>query len=209
MALKNDELGDFERTILDIEAEWILRRERFYLKTLGSTRGPKIFHWNDGLDPHIDIYALGAGPGRMNELLITGGMADRPLPGVPRGGPIPRRIELVFEIPVVEDWAPAVLREIATLPFVHGTILAEGGLICGSRPIRKGSWLRHAVLGPAGIPALDDFLVEGEPVSFLRAHFITEREFQYGKDEGGIRLLERLEKAGVGNILSYGRRSVV
>ncbi|MHC4861941.1 MAG: suppressor of fused domain protein, partial [Planctomycetota bacterium] len=127
-------------------ASWIRRRERFYAGALGPMREPAVYHWDDDGDPHVDVYIIGRSRSRPFETLITGGLADRPQPGVPILSDRPRRVEVLLRIGRAEDWAAMILREISTLPFLFGLALEEEGLIQGSRPIRPGSDLRHALL---------------------------------------------------------------
>jgi len=195
--------------VLPGDAAWILRRERFYERAIGPLRQPAVYHWQDDNDPHIDVYVLGPTPDRRNETMVTGGMADRPMPGVRAGGPTARRIELLVDLHRPGDWLAVILREIAGLPFRHGAVYGEGTLIEGAGPIRLGSELCHAVLARSDRETLGDFVVEGEIVHFLSVLFISDEELHYARSMGGAALLRMLENAGVGRLLEVGRESVL
>ena len=66
--------------------EWVLRREAFFERAFGPMRQPGVYHFEDDRNPHIDVYTLSRTKDRPFETLITGGMADRPQPGVKAGG---------------------------------------------------------------------------------------------------------------------------
>jgi hypothetical protein len=191
------------------DARWMRRRERFYEKALGPMRQPGVYHWEDDHDPHIDVYVFGSSGERRHETLVTGGMADRPMPDVPAGNGRPRRVEILLAVDRAEDWAAMILREIASLPFTYGVALCEGALIEGARSIRPGSELKHAVLRRADEPGLDGFVVDGDVVRFLEPVFVTEREFFLGISRGGPALLERLARAEVPRVLDPGRRCLL
>jgi hypothetical protein len=195
--------------VLTDEAAWVRRRELFYERAIGPLRQPAVYHWQDDNHPHIDVYALAASAGRPHETMVTGGMADRPMPGVRAGRETARRIELMVDVPLATDWMAVILREIAGVPFRYGTVLTEGTLIEGTTPIRSGSALRHAVLADTGRGALDGFVVEGEIVRFLSVLFITAEELRYACAMGSPALLRLLEGAGVGRVLQVGREGVL
>jgi Suppressor of fused protein (SUFU) len=215
--------GDMERTspsgaaggfedVFDTEpgdALWILRRERFYTRAIGPMRQPAVYHWMDDNNPHIDVYVLGRSPGRHHETMVTGGMADRPMPGVPPGCRTARRVELLVDLPRAEDRVAMILREIASLPFNFGYVFEEGALIEGSGPILPGSRLSHAVLARRKSDSLDGFLVEGENVSFLSVLFISDEELRFGREHGGVALLGELERAGLSETLRVERESLI
>ncbi len=195
--------------ILPDDAPWILRRERFYERAIGPMRQPAVYHWQDDNDPHIDVYVLGSKPDRTIETMVTGGMADRPMPGVKAGGRTARRVELLVDLPRSADWLAVILREIADVPFRYGVIFTEGTLIEGASPIRPGSELRHAVLARSDWETLGHFVVEGEIVSFLSVLFISDEELHFARAMGGTALLRMLESAGLGRVLEVGRKSVL
>jgi len=190
-------------------AEWLRRRERFYETALGPMRQPAVYHFDDDHDPHIDVYVIGRTATRAHETLVTGGMADRPMPGVPAGNGVPRRVELILPMPRALDWAALILREIASLPFVERMRLEDGVLIPGSRTITDGSDLRHALVTESHDPNLNDFIVEGEAVRFLQPVFLTEEEYTEGMEGRLSSIRPRLEEAGAFGALDVRRRSVV
>lgn len=191
------------------DAGWLRRRERFYARALGPPREPAVYHWEDDLDPHIDVYAHRGTPARSDEVLITGGMSDRAMPGSTAVPAWPRRVELLVRMRRTEDWAAALLREIAAMPFRHELPLRAGAVIEGSREIRPGSLLRHAMLVSATAEeGLDGFLVEGERVEFLAVVFLTEPEFHATFDRGPIEVFGRLRAAGA-VLLDPGRASAI
>ena len=190
-------------------ARWIRRREEFYVRALGPMREPAVYHWDDDGDPHIDVYVIGRSRKRPYETLVTGGLADRPQPGLAVPSARPRRVEVLVRMKRAEDWAAQILREIACLPFAFGLSLDEGGMIRGSRPIVPGSVLEHVVLARADEEAgLAGFLVEGEEVAFLRPVFITADEFDLGLAVGPDRLLALLARHGADSVLDARRRPV-
>lgn len=189
-------------------AAWIRRRERFYEWAIGPMHQPAVYHWEDDDDPHIDVYVLGATARRRHETMVTGGMADRPMPGVRAGTEIPRRVELLVEVPHSADRLAVILRQIAGVPFRYGVALTAGSLIMGTSPVRRGSALRHAILASCNREALRHFVVEGEIVEFLSVLFISDEELEYGRAMGGTALLRMLESAGVGRVLEVSRESV-
>ncbi len=195
--------------VLTGDAAWLLRRERFYERAIGPLRQPGVYHWEDDNNPHIDVYVLGSSPGRRHETMITGGMADRPMPGLRAGGPTPRRVELLVDLPRAADWMAVILREIAGVPFLYRETFREGTLIEGKAAICRGSILCHAVLAPAGREALQGFVVEGEAVRFLSVLFITDEELHYGRAMGGPALIRLLRGAGGGGLLRVERKSVL
>jgi hypothetical protein len=193
-------------------ARWLRRRENFYERALGPPAVPGVFHWQDDHDPHIDVYAHGPTADRAFDVLVTGGMADRPQPGVSFGDPRPRRVELLLPVVHPGTWAAPILREIASLPFAYDTVLEEGHLIQGNGPVRKGSELCNAVIRRAetdGWADLGGFIVEGDVVEFLIPCFVTEEELRVGVGAGGRRLIEELEAAGIGPVLDPGRKCVL
>ena len=192
-----------------LDAPWMRRRESFYERALGPMRQPAVYHWEDDGNPHVDVYAIGRSASRPFETLITGGMADRPQPGVRAGEDLPRRVELVMKIDKGEHWAAMVLRELASLPFLFGVRLSAGAMVRGSRPVQPESNLRHAVLGPAGETGLDGFTVDGEAVTFLLVHLVTEAELERGVEAGGGALLSLLAERSVSPVVDVGRSSVV
>jgi hypothetical protein len=109
-----------------------------------------------------------------------------------------------------ETWAALVLREIASLPFEFGVLLAPGGLVEGSREVRPGSLLRHALLLPAAEEeSLSAFTVAGERVSFLRPVFLTEEEFRFAVANDVERIAGMLDRAGESLIVDADRRPVL
>lgn len=192
-----------------VDARWLLRRERFYERGVAPMRQPAVYHFEDDHDPHIDVYALSRTEARPFETLITGGLADRPQPGVKPGGEDPRRVELLLRMPRIAHWAALALREVASLPFAHGVPLAPGLLIRGNRAIRPGSSLRHGLLGPADEPGLDGFTVDGEAVTFLLLELVTEKEHAFGLREGGEALLGVLRERDVSPLLQLRRPSAL
>lgn len=191
------------------DAAWLERRERFYSRVLGPPREPAVYHWDDGLDPHIDVYVHRGTARRPGEVLITGGMSDRTMPRVPCGEDLPRRVEVLVRMDRAEDWAANLLREIAVLPFRHGMPLRAGAVVEGSREIRPGSALRHALLVSATAEeGLGGFVVEGESVEFLAAVFLTEDEFRATFERGPVEVFRRLRAAGAVR-LDPGRPSVL
>ncbi len=195
-------------TILD-NAGWILRRERFYERAIGPMRQPAVYHWEDDNNPHIDVYVLGASPGRPHQTMVTGGMADRPMPGLRAGKRVSRRVELIVDLPRAGDWLAMILRDIAGVPFQYGTFFEEGTLIQGTTSIRPGSALRHAVLANAEHEALQGFVVEGEIVRFLSVVFISDEELHFGRSVGGPALVQLIRNAGMGGVLEEARESVL
>jgi hypothetical protein len=192
-----------------LDARWLQRRERFYERGAAPMRQPAVYHFDDDRNPHIDVYTLSRTKDRPFETLITGGMADRPQPGVKAGGELPRRVEALLRVPGAEEWAVLILREIASLPFAFGLRLSAGVLIRGSRPVRPGSTLCHALLGPAGEPGLDGFTVDGEPVTFLLVELVTETELAFAVRHGGTSLLDELRRKGVDPVVDLNRASAV
>lgn len=187
------------------QTRWIQRRERFYEKVLGPILTPGVYHWDDDHNPHVDVYVIGGSEGRTHQTLITGGLADRPQPGIPPEALRPRRVELLAGFVSAEAWGAMILREIAALPFLAGMVLGDGMLIRGSRPIQGDSLLSHALLTRAEDPNLSGFVHCGEEVCFLRILFITEHELQRGVEEGGHALLRVLRKNGVGDVTDLHR----
>ncbi|MCU0724746.1 MAG: suppressor of fused domain protein [Planctomycetes bacterium] len=204
---KNRHLAD-DVSDPSLDARWLLRRERFYEHGLAPMRQPAVYHFDDDHDPHIDVYALARTPQRPFETLITGGLADRPQPGVRAGEGFPRRVELLLRTPAAEEWAVLILREIASLPFAFDLRLAPGVIIRGSRAVRPGSTLCHGLLGPAGEPGLDGFTVDGEPVAFLLLELVTEAELVRGVREGGLALLAALREHKVDPVVDLHRASI-
>ncbi len=192
-----------------LDARWLQRRERFYERGAAPMRQPAVCHFDDDHNPHIDVYTLSRTKDRPFETLITGGMADRPQPGVKAGGELPRRVEALLRVPSAEEWAVLVLREIASLPFAFGLRLSPGVLIRGSRPVRPGATLCHALLGPAGEPGLDGFTVDGETVTFLLVELVTDAELEFAVHNGGEALLAELRKHGVDPVIDLQRASIV
>jgi hypothetical protein len=201
--------SELPEEVLPPGALWLRRREEFYERALGPLRQPAVYHFEDGFDPHVDVYVIGRTATRPHETMITGGMADRPLPGVSPGAESPRRVELVLPLPKAEDWAALILREIAALPFLTGEPIGPGHLIQGSRTIRPDSLLRHVLLVSAEEESLSGFVVEGEIVRFLRPCFITEEEHEYATRAGPDALLRKLLAAGASPVLDTARPSLV
>ena len=186
--------------VLTDEAAWIRRRERFYERAIGPLVQPAVYHWQDDNDPHIDVYVLGPSPECRQETMITGGMADRPMPGMQAGKRIARRVELMVDTPLAAGWLAVLLREIASVPFRYGITLLEGTLIEGTNPIRYGSVLRHAVLADADRSGLDGFVVEGEIVRFLSVLFISAEEMWWKFSPPGFARMTRTLSRGFSSL---------
>jgi len=189
--------------------EWLARREAFYARAFGPLRQPAVYHFEDDGHPHIDVYVIAPTPARPHLTLVTGGMADRAQPVRPS---IPPRIEILTYTEAGEadlSRLAIILRELASLPFLHGVHLAPGVLVRGSRPILSGSTLSHAALTADVTPA-EPFLVDGgEEVRFLLVEFVAESELAHGVAHGGDRLAALLREKDVSPVLRPARPAVV
>ena len=186
------------------------RREAHYRRALGPVREPGVYHFDDGGDPHVDVYVHGRTRARPYETMITAGLADRRMPGVPLDLPVPHRVEILVKLRHADDWAAIVLRQMSQLPFEFGLPLSGGLMIEGDRPVCEGSRLRHVFLLPAVEEArLRGFRVEGEPVSFLRLILLTQSEFEYARRFGPFAIAEALHRGGEALLVDPGRGAVV
>jgi len=186
------------------------RREAHYRRALGPVREPGVYHFEGGGDPHVDVYVHGRTRARPYETMITGGLADRPMPGVPPDLPMPDRVEVLVKLRHAADWAAIVLRQMSRVPFDVGLPLAGGLMIEGDRPVCENSRLRHVFLLPAvEEPRLRGFRVSGEPVSFLRLLLLTQSEFDYTCRFGPFEIAEVLHRAGEAILVDPGRDSLV
>jgi hypothetical protein len=186
----------------------MVRREECYRRALGPPREPSVYHFEDDHDPHVDVYVHARTPLRPFETMITGGLSDRPLPGVPRNSVLPRRVELLLRMSSADHWGATVLRVIAYLAFRAGVPLAPGTVIEGE-PIAEGSLLCHALLLPGREKGLEGFRVADERVAFLNVTFLTEEELEWGLRNGGFELEKVLEEAGRLTVVDPWRTSVV
>jgi hypothetical protein len=186
------------------------RREAHYRRALGPVCEPGVYHFEDDGDPHVDVYVHGRTRVRPFETMITGGLADRRMPGVPPDLPLPRRVEILVKLRKAADWAAVVLRQLSQIPFEFGFPLAGGLMIEGDRPVCKGSRLRHVFLLPAVEEVrLRGLLVRGEPVSFLRLLLLTQSELDFTYQHGPFAIAEALHRAGQAILVDPRRESVV
>ena len=190
------------------------KREEHYGRLFGPVSGP-VMHSMDDKVPHIDVYQYEPNEERLFWTLITGGMSDA-VQAVPADyrDELSGRTEILTYAEEPREWIMRALKGLGDLPFDHDTFL----------------YYWHSVPGPGGGPVTDQpseltcFLmappyledeefdsmeIDDEPVDFLWAIPITDRELRFNLDHGGAALVELLEEKNVSPVIDESRKSIV
>jgi hypothetical protein len=171
---------------------------------------------------HVDIHVVPPSDEFPVTRLVTSGMAERAMT-VPAESSVSRYAELT--IPLPPDWPLErrsrramwpflALHNIARQPHETGGFLCDGFTISNdqpSRPYARGTELCGAlVVPPAPAPeAFDDFECEdGRHVTLLQLFPLHEDEIAFKLEHGLDALYERLEVAGVSDVVDPARPSV-
>jgi hypothetical protein len=177
-------------TEMQNHVHWIEIREEFYQRHFGPLT-EWVWHSNDDKDPHVDVYVFRPWGNRDYWTLVTGGMSNL-RQAIPEGAPdfIRPRTEILLYLNKMQPWAARALKRLAEYPFEKETFLCWWHSISNGEPI--------PILPPADFntffllpPYFEDpqafnlLEIEGDPVSFLWAHPITDAELRYKEEHGG------------------------
>jgi hypothetical protein len=171
---------------------------------------------------HLDILIVHPAPDRPYTTLVTAGMSSLPM-NVPKDSPeIPRFAELILSLPASwpldqaswQDhrhyWPIRWLKGLARLPHQYETWFSWGQAMPNGEPpepLSQNTKLSGFVLL---LPKLveDDFLFLDEEVVFLAAYPIHSDELALLKEEDAETLAEKLDAAGVTELVDPKRPSV-
>lgn len=171
---------------------------------------------------HLDVHWIAPTPDRDFHTLITTGMSDLPMT-VPEGAEDYRHAELLIALPsewplsqeAFEDerhyWPIRWLKTLARLPHEYGTWLGFGHTVPHGDPVEPFAPNTEMCCWLIGTPmltpeAFDELRVsDDKTIHFLAIYPLYEEEMQLKLDHGFDALAERLEAAGVTELLDIGR----
>ncbi len=172
---------------------------------------------------HVDIHIVEPTEARPWITLVTSGMSERPMP-TPNGiGDQYSRAELTIALPPdwpirsKEErhyWPIRILKSIAVLPHKYDSWVWLDHTIPNDDPPKPYADDTGFCCGLLGVPRLADHdfvhMTHGEhSVTFLGVYPLFEDETNFKLNEGANALTERLEAAGVTELLDPTRASVV
>jgi hypothetical protein len=185
---------------------------------LGATVGTPawVFHEILSEDVHVDVHVVEPGDDRPEYMLMTSGMAQRPMVG--RDGEA-RHAELTMGLPATWDvenvqWPFGLLQFLAHLPHAYETVLWSGHTVPNDdppQPWAKDTELCGALLAPP-VTAPDGFsrFAAGDrDVRVLGVYLLHADEMKLKLDRGTDALYDLLEEAGVTETVDLQRPSVV
>jgi hypothetical protein len=175
---------------------------------------------------HLDVHMVPAAGERVWTTLVTSGMAERPM-AVPEDLEEHRYAELTLALPshwsldtdTWEDenlyWPVRLLKDLARLPHDYETFLYYGHTIPNGdppQPYADGTALCGALIGPPvltpdGFDELE--LADGRAVRFYAVFPLHRNEMEFKLQKGAEALWERLEEAGVSELVDPNRESVM
>jgi hypothetical protein len=186
---------------------------------------PTVFHELLSDLVHVDVHAVPPAGDRTWTTLVTTGMAEKPM-SVPEGLEDARFAELVLAVPdgwrleqeAFEDesnyWPIRLLKFLARVPHEFDTFLWYGHTVPNGDPAEPYApntelccaFIAPPVLGPDQFPRLE--LADGRTVGFYAVVPLYADEMQFKLDKGGDALVDRLDKAGVTELIDPERPSV-
>jgi hypothetical protein len=174
---------------------------------------------------HVDINIIDPTPSRPYYTLITSGMSDRPM-RPPKEYRLLTRAELMMSLPAdwpmhekaFKDernyWPIRILKELARLPHEHSTWLWATHTVPNGDPPKRYSKNTRLCCALLAMPQLtpEEFpKLEAGPGKIIHFHGVVplyREEMDYKLANGADALEERLEEAGVTELLSLKRVNV-
>ena len=186
---------------------------------------PTVFHEVISDLVHVDVHLVPPGGERIWTTLVTTGLAEKPMT-VPEGLEEHRFAELVLALPEgwpldeasFEDernyWPIRLLKMLARLPHEFETFLWFGHTIPNGDPPEPYApntelccaCILPPVLAPDGFEKLE--LPDGRSLSFFAVVPLHEDEMNFKLKKGNDALVDRLDEAGVTELLDPSRPSV-
>lgn len=192
---------------------------------VGRHLGPPADVWHEIVSAyvHIDVHVVAPGPERPAITLVTSGMSERPMAApdgdryaeltmvLPPSWPLPGSPG--FERPQAY-WPFGLLQDLARLPHEFDTFLWAGHTVPNDdppRPYARGTRLCGALLAPqlVGPDGFDTLRYGDREIHILGVMPLHADEMRLKLDHGLDALHDRLDEAGVTEILDPGRPSVV
>lgn len=186
-----------------------------------------VFHEIASTYVHVDVHHIAPTPERPWHVLVTSGMSARPMTTPPELPPDWRHAELLVSLPTewklsaeaFEDernyWPVRALKQLARLPHEYGTWLGYGHTVPNGdppEPYADNTKLSGMiVLPPLSLPESVHRLQRpsGDVVRFWSLVPLYAEEMDFKLKEGSDALLEKLDEAGVGDVVDPSRRNVV
>ena len=179
-----------------------------------------VFHELFSPTVHVDVHVIPASAEHPYIRLVTCGMAERPMT-VPAEFSYSPYAELSIALPADwpvqkmlrrrrAGWPLQVLQALARLPHDHATHLWDGHTIPWGEPFASDTQMSNLiVLPPEQAPeGFDEFTCRDNKVNILGLIPLHENELQLCLNEGLNPLIDRLEAAGVTDVVDPGRPSV-
>lgn len=174
---------------------------------------------------HIDVHIVPPTEAVPFYRLVTSGMSDLPMQ-VPEDVDAPRHAELMISLPAdwqlnqqaFEDenwyWPVRLLKFLARLPHKYETWLGWGHTIPNgdpAEPYASGTQLNGAIILPSvTVPdAFHQLRIDDKEVTFYAVVPLYAEEMQLKLHSGLEALIERLDQAGIEDVIDPQRRSAV
>jgi hypothetical protein len=175
---------------------------------------------------HLDVHAIPPSTDRPYYTLITTGMSDRPMPA-PEGQEEHRHCELMMALPAswpmdeesFKDernyWPIRHLKQTARFPHMVETWLWNGHTVGNgndlTRVVPSAPFVGFALATPTLWPetARRKFIRKGKDVSFFALIPLYEAELKFAWENGIAALFEKLDAAGVTEIVQVTRACVI
>jgi hypothetical protein len=180
-----------------------------------------VFHELFSPTVHVDVHVIPPSAAHPYVRLVTCGMAERPMTVPAEFGYSPYA-ELTIALPADwpirkmvrkrrAGWPLQVLQELARLPHDHSTHLWDGHTAPWGEPFAADTQMSSLiVLPPEQAPdGFDEFAYRGKKVNILGLIPLHEGELQLCLNEGVDALVDRLDAAGVTDVVDPRRPSVV
>ncbi|MBS0368122.1 MAG: suppressor of fused domain protein [Proteobacteria bacterium] len=184
-----------------------------------------VFHEIASDTVHVDVHFVKPTEHFPFARLVTSGMSDLPMP-VPEGADVPRYTELLVTLPKswrldqasFKDeswyWPVRLIKTLARFPHKHATWLGWGHTIPNGdppAPYAPGTSLCGAIILPS-ITVPDGFhelqIDKDKKITFYSVLPLYEEEMQLKLNAGSGRLLDRLDRVGINDIIDPKRRNV-
>jgi len=152
--------------------------------------------------------------------LVTSGMSNWSLHGLPDEEDLPKRVELVFYLvankPDTLEWIDRIIGWmdfVAKFPYRDKTWIGHGHTIFVGEPLAPDSSFRHFMLLETPLKTdrsiSDIVVIDGDPVSFLWLVPITDAEREYKVKHGSQKLLSLFDEKKHPWIFTGNRESYV
>jgi Suppressor of fused protein (SUFU) len=201
------------------DRDLLLAMERHLDHSFGSGER-RVFHELFSPTVHVDVHVIPPSAAFPLVRLVTCGMAERPMT-VPSEFSYSPYAELTIALPPDwpirkmtrkrrAGWPLQVLQELARFPHQHSTYLWDAHTIPWGEPFATGTRLSNLiVLPPEQAPdGFDTFECRGNTVNILGLIALHDDELESCLNEGVDALCERLEAAGVTDVVDPRRESV-